>query len=385
VTRLISYILLCFVLASCGQNKASNSTSKTLSSNNPNAADSIFRPLSEAEIKRYNAAIEDYYDKKLVSTGFNGSILVAKNGEILFEDYKGLYNFKTKEPLNEHSTFHLASISKTFTGMTILKLWEENRISLNDTLQKFFPKLPYPGITIQMLLDHRSGLPNYLYFMDSIWNKKQKATNWDVVNFMIEHKPKADAMPNRVYHYCNTNYMLLALIIEQITTQQFPQYMKDSVFTPLGLKDTYVFCISDTAKYIPSYSVTRPFPMDHLDCTYGDKNVYSTVRDLYQWDKVLYENTFLKKSTLDIAFTPYSNEKKSMHNYGLGWHLFFNNGDTIIYHNGKWHGCNTVFTRLVKDTATIIVLGNKINRNIYHAKEMESIFNGRIDTAKLEE
>lgn len=385
MTRLISYILLCFVLASCGQNKASNSTSKTLSSNNPNAADSIFRPLSEAEIKRYNAAIEDYYDKKLVSTGFNGSILVAKNGEILFEDYKGLYNFKTKEPLNEHSTFHLASISKTFTGMTILKLWEENRISLNDTLQKFFPKLPYPGITIQMLLDHRSGLPNYLYFMDSIWNKKQKATNWDVVNFMIEHKPKADAMPNRVYHYCNTNYMLLALIIEQITTQQFPQYMKDSVFTPLGLKDTYVFCISDTAKYIPSYSVTRPFPMDHLDCTYGDKNVYSTVRDLYQWDKVLYENTFLKKSTLDIAFTPYSNEKKSMHNYGLGWHLFFNNGDTIIYHNGKWHGCNTVFTRLVKDTATIIVLGNKINRNIYHAKEMESIFNGRIDTAKLEE
>lgn len=320
-----------------------------------------------------------------MSTGFNGSILVAKNGEILFEDYKGLYNFKTKEPLNEHSTFHLASISKTFTGMTILKLWEENRISLNDTLQKFFPKLPYPGITIQMLLDHRSGLPNYLYFMDSIWNKKQKATNWDVVNFMIEHKPKADAMPNRVYHYCNTNYMLLALIIEQITTQQFPQYMKDSVFTPLGLKDTYVFCISDTAKYIPSYSVTRPFPMDHLDCTYGDKNVYSTVRDLYQWDKVLYENTFLKKSTLDIAFTPYSNEKKSMHNYGLGWHLFFNNGDTIIYHNGKWHGCNTVFTRLVKDTATIIVLGNKINRNIYHAKEMESIFNGRIDTAKLEE
>ena len=95
--------------------------------------------------------------------------------------------------------------------------------------------------------------------------------------------------------------------------------------------------------------------------------------------------SLLKKSTLDIAFTPYSNEKKSMHNYGLGWHLFFNNGDTIIYHNGKWHGCNTVFTRLVKDTATIIVLGNKINRNIYHAKEMESIFNGRIDTAKLEE
>jgi hypothetical protein len=125
--------------------------------------------------------------------------------------------------------------------------------------------------------------------------------------------------------------------------------------------------------------------MDHLDCTYGDKNIYSTVRDLFLWDKALYEHTFLKASTLDMAFTPQSNERRSMHNYGLAWHLYFNKGDTVVYHNGKWHGSNTVFTRLVQNTATIIVLGNKSNNNIYRTKDMSYIFTGRIDTIKLEQ
>lgn len=380
--RILPLILFCFIVSDCSESSGSNKTPAPKKVNN---SDFAFRSLSEGEKNLYTEEIRNFYNAKYASRGFNGSILVAKNGEILFEDYRGIYNFQTKEPITEHTPFHLASISKTFTAMTILKLWEQHRIALDDTLQKFFPKLPYRGITVKMLLDHRSGLPNYLYFMDTGWDKKKKATNWDVVNFMIEHQPRPMALPDRGYHYCNTNYVLLALIIEIITSQSFPQYMKDSVFAPLGLKDTYVFSIADTAKYIPTYSVRRPFPMDHLDCTYGDKNVYSTVRDLYMWDKALYEHTFLQKSTLDMAFTPYSNEHKTMHNYGLGWHLYFNTGDTIVYHNGKWHGTNTAFTRLVQDTATIIMLGNKLNNTIYHCREMGCIFTGRDDKNALEE
>ncbi|MBG9378652.1 beta-lactamase family protein [Panacibacter sp. DH6] len=377
------YILLFFLVAfGCGQ--SSDNKSKLTSASN-DITDSLYRPLTAAEVKRYGSAVEHFYNKRLVATGFNGSFLVAKNGEILYEDYKGFYDFKTKQPVDEHSAFHLASISKTFTAMTVLKLWEESRLNLDDSLQKFFPQLPYHGVTVKMLLNHRSGLPNYLYFMDSAWDKKRKATNWDVVNYMIAHKPLADAMPDRVYHYCNTNFVLLALIVEIVTNKPFPTYMKDSVFTPLGLKDTYVFSSADTARYNPTYSVTKPFMMDHLDCTYGDKNVYSTARDLLTWDKVLFENKFVRKSTAEMAYEPYSFEKRTMHNYGLGWHLYFNNGDTIIYHNGKWHGSNTVFTRLVQDTAVLIVLGNKLNRNIYTAKDMQGIFTGKTDTGTLEE
>ena len=86
-----------------------------------------------------------------------------------------------------------------------------------------------------------------------------------------------------------------------------------------------------------------------------------------------------------MAFTPLSNEVQSMHNYGLGWRLFIKDQDTVIYHNGKWHGTNTAFIRLVQDTATIIVLGNKENRNIYGAKEMQGIFNGQYEMEKLDE
>jgi len=390
VQNLLFVFILVFVATGCGQSPANPkgnlvNAAKKDSAGILNEPDYTFSPLPPPVADAYRLAVQDYYDKHLSHSGFNGAILVAKNGEIVFEDYRGYINFKTREPITPNTPFHLASISKTFTGMTILKLWEQGRLSLDDDLLKYFPKLPYHGVTIKMLLSHRSGLPNYLNFMDSFWNKKQKATNQDVVNYMAVHKPKIEYLPGKSYHYNNTNFMLLALVIEQVTHQLYPQYMKDSVFTPLGLKDTYVFTCKDTVNYIPTYVGNWPYPMDHLDCTYGDKNVYSTVRDLFVWDKALYQHTFLKASTLDMAFTPQSNEHRSMHNYGLGWHLYFNNGDTVVYHNGKWHGENNNFTRLIDHTATIIILGNKQNGNIFAAKNMATIFSGKIDTTKFEE
>lgn len=344
-----------------------------------------FNALNVQQAAAYSNAVDEFYNKRLVKTGFNGAILVAKDGQILFEKYKGYSNFIAKDTLTQHTPFHIASTSKTFTGMAVLRLWEEGKLSLEDTLQKYFPQLPYRGITIRMLLSHRSGLPNYLYFMDSIWDKHKEMTNADVVNALIQHRPQIQNLPDKRFQYCNTNFVLLALIIEKITAQPFPDYMKKNLFEPLGMHDTYIFSIKDTASYNPTWSVSKPFEMDAYDCTYGDKNVYSTVRDLFLWDKSLYEHTYIRKSTLDMAYTPLSNEVRSMHNYGLAWRLFIKDGDTVIYHNGKWHGTNTSFIRLTQDTATIIVLGNKENRSIYQAKEMEGIFSGRYEMDKLDE
>ncbi len=382
VLFLISFCAFVFGVICC----SSKAEKKSAKSPKPApVADFAFRKLTPEELDRYGNEAKFYYETHLKRSGFNGAILVAKNGEVVFEDYTGYANFKTKDSINANTPFHLASVSKTFTGTEVLRLWQQGRLSLNDTLQQYFPQLPYHGITIRMLLSHRSGLPNYLYFMDKDWDKRKKATNEDVLNFMIAHQPPIEASPNRVFHYCNTNFMLLALIVERVTHQPFPQFMKDSVFAPLGMNSTYIFSIADTLNYVPTMMGNRPYEMDHLDCTYGDKNVYSTCRDLLQWDKALYQHTFVSKTALDSAFTPQSHERKSMHNYGLGWRLFNNGIDSIIYHNGKWHGSNTVFTRLVQDTATIIVLGNKFNRNIYDSKNMSVIFTGVKDTAKLSE
>ena len=349
------------------------------------AGDFTFRQLTPEEVSRYGNEARFYYETHLKKTGFNGAILVAKNGRIVFEDYTGYADFKTKDSITINTPFHLASISKTFTGTEVMRLWEQGRLSLEDSLQLYFPQLPYHGVTIRMLLSHRSGLPNYLNFMEKGWNKKQKATNEDVLNFMITNHPNPEASPGKVFHYCNTNFMLLALVVEKIVHKPFPQFMKDSVFTPLGMNSTYIFSIADTSSYRPTMVGNRPYLMDYLDCTYGDKNVYTTPRDLLQWDKALYQHTFVTKPTLDTAFTPQSHERNSMHNYGLGWRLFSNGLDSFVYHNGKWHGSNTVFTRLIQDTATIIVLGNKFNREIYESKDMSVIFTGIKDTADLKE
>ena len=362
-----------------------------------------FKNISQAKKEKYAEAIQPLYQKMLLSKGFNGSLLMAKDGEIVFEAYHGIYDSKTKEDITPTSAFHLASISKTFTGMTVLKLWEQGRISLEDSVQKYFPQFPYHNITIRELLSHQSGLPKYEYFMDgsktetyytknkkgklvkrtrSVKNKeipeiKGPITNEVMLQFMIDHKPALQFAPNRMFNYCNTNFAILALIVEKITHIPFPKYMVDSVFTPIGMKNSYIFSTDKAADYVPSYNHNRsPFKLEKFDFIYGDKNVYSTVRDLLLWDRALYAGTFVKKSTVEMAVHPQSYERKKGHYYGLGWHLQItdNHLDTVIYHNGWWHGNNTVFTRLVSDTATLIILGNKFNPSIYKARQMINVF-----------
>ena len=378
----------------------------------PAEKDSVtsFTPIPSANKAIYAAEIEKQYQLLLANKGFNGSILVAKNGEILFEDYKGYSNFKTKTPITPNTPFHLASVSKTFTGMAILRLREQGKLNLDDLITDFFPGFPYPGITIQLLLNHRSGLNNYVYFMvdrkvetyrvktkKGRWVRRKRVikmpplkpgllTNQDMLDYMIQHKPAPLFAPDRAFRYSNTNYALLALIIEKVTGISYPVYLKDSLFTPLGMSDSYVFSIADTAHYLPSYKNNNvPYGIEKLDCIYGDKNVYSTVRDLFLWDKALHENTYVNQVSQTLAYQPYSFETTSFHNYGLGWRILNSPTEEIVYHNGWWHGNNTVFTRYIKDSATIIVLGNRYNRHIYQAKKLSAAFTGRVDSTELEE
>ena len=334
--------------------------------------------ISPEDFVRFHDGVKEYYENKLVKGGFNGGILVAKNGRVIFEDYHGYANFKTKDSLTKHSAFHLASVSKTFTAMAILKLAERKQLSLQDSLQKFFPALPYPGITVKDLLNHRSGLPNYTHFMENMgWDKKQYCSNEDVVDFLIEKKPVGTGRPNTHFSYCNTNYVLLALIIEKVSKMTYANFLQQNFFTPLHMNDTYVFSmVRDSASAMPSYDARgRIEPYTFLDTNYGDKNIYSTPSDLLKWDQALYTNKLFSKETFEEAFTPYSNEKPGIRNYGLGWRMnVYPDGRKVVYHNGWWHGNNTVFIRMIQDSVTIIVLGNKFNPRIYKSKDIADVF-----------
>lgn len=377
------FVVLFFFVSSCG------STSVKVKAD-PKDSTGYVAPvpgkIPEAELARYRNEVQDFYEKRLLRTGFNGAILVAKNGEVIFEDYHGYYNLRKKDSLTKHSAFHLASVSKTFTGMATLKLAQMGKLSLDDDIKKFFPNLPYDNIRVKDLLDHRSGLPNYLYFMEQLgWDKKQHCSNLDVLDYLIKFKPAA-TKPNTHFTYCNTNYALLGLIIEKASGESYADFLQEQFFTPLHMNDTYVYNIKDSATAMPSYDYRgRPEAFTFLDCGIGDKNVYSTPEDLLKWDQAMYTNQIFSKETLEKAFTPYSNEKPGIRNYGYGWRMnVYPDGKKVIYHNGWWHGNNAVFIRMIQDTATIIVLGNKYNSNIYKAKEMESIFNGNVDTTEEE-
>jgi len=300
-------------------------------------------------------------------------VLVAKDGAIIYERYSGLVDLRKNDSVTASTPFHVASTGKPFTAMAILRMAQENKLSLDDSLSKFFPGLPYPGITVNMLLSHRSGLPNYVYFVpNSDWDKNKKATNNDVLNMLYTEQPPRSYPPGKRFSYSNTNYVLLALIIEKISGEKFPEYMKKNIFDPLEMRNTFVFTPGDSDRATPSFNYNRSYyPNDFLDETYGDKNVYTTPRDLLKFDQALYTEQFLNRAMLDSAFTPYSNERRSIHNYGLGWHLLMlPNGKKVIYHNGRWHGFNAAFARLTDEKATIIILGNKFSKNIYNTARL---------------
>jgi CubicO group peptidase (beta-lactamase class C family) len=325
--------------------------------------------LPREEFRHYLRALSSYFDSMLLNRGFNGGILVAKNGGIIYEKYQGKADLRKTDPMNDSSSLHIASTSKTFTGIATLRLVQEGKLSLDDSLNKFFPGLPYPGITIKMLLNHRSGLPNYVYFIPNskIWDKKKNVTNEDMLNLLYTEKPNKSFAAGKRFSYSNTNYVLLAMIIEQLTGKSFPQYMQEKYFGPLQMRHTYVFTPADSARSLPSFNYNGSFwENDFLEYTYGDKNIYSTPRDLLKWDQALYTDQLIGKELLDSAFKPYSNERPSIHNYGLGFRMLnMPNGKKVIYHFGRWHGFNAAFSRLTDEKATIIILGNKFTRGVY--------------------
>ena len=336
-------------------------------------------PLSDAEMLQLYNGCKEWYDHALKSSGFNGGIVVAKKGNIVFEGYNGNAHLNRHDAIDSITSFHIASVSKTFTAMSVLKLWQDGKLNIDDEYSKYFPTFNYPGVTIRSLLSHRSGLPNYLYFMETLgWDKKTLIKNQDVLDYLITRKAELTniATPNTHFTYCNTNYALLALLVEKISGTNFPNYLQQTFFIPLQMKHTFLFNSLDTSKVNPSYDWRgRLIPLNFLDGVYGDKNIYTTPRDLLKWDRALTGGKIFTPQTLEQAYAPYSNEKRGVKNYGLGWRMnIFPNGKKTIYHNGWWHGSNAAFLRLLPDSVTIIIIGNKYNRNIYHAKELANLF-----------
>jgi CubicO group peptidase (beta-lactamase class C family) len=338
-----------------------------------------FNPVSEEFKTQKQQKIEAFYRKNIGLADFSGALLVAKNGKILFEDYKGYENFAEKKPINAQSALHLASVSKVLTATLILKLVQENKIALDEKVQTYLPDFPYTQTSVRTLLNHRSGLPHYSRFSEYFkkWNSRKVLTNEDVLQYLKKHKFPLLSKDNRNFNYCNTNYAILALIAEKVTTQSFPEAMKSYVFEPLGMNDSFVIDFETQKKQVSQSYKTNyvNHGWDQFDAIYGDKNIYASLRDMVKFDLATYSETFLRKDLLEEALKGYSYEKRGFNNYGLGYRMKeFDNGETMHYHNGWWHGNTSSYITMKKDTVVIIALSNKYTQKTYRAMRLTALF-----------
>ena len=335
--------------------------------------------LSADFIKDKKYGVERYFEKTWSEKNDNVAFLVAKNGQIIYENYMGYADKNKGEMIAKETPLHIASVSKVLTSTAILMLIDAKKITLDQKVTTLIPNFPYPEVTIQTLLNHRSGMKNYAYFTyeNGNWDKKQTLTNEDIVKVMVDRQIPLESKTDTRFSYCNTNYAMLALIIEKITGLTYPEAMKEMIFTPLGMTHTFVFDITkDRGNVAPSYKGNNvEIGVDYLDGIYGDKNIYSTPRDLLKFDKARYAPFFLNAELLKKVYKGYSYESKGQRNYGLGVRMMeFDKGEPFFYHNGWWHGNTSCFITLRKEKVSIIVLSNKFTKKTYQTKKLASLF-----------
>ncbi len=317
---------------------------------------------------------------------FNGSILVAKAGKIIYNKSLGFSNKVTKNPLTDSSMYQLASVSKVITATAVLILHEREMLDINKPFQFYFPDFPYEGVLVKQLLSHRSGLPNYIYTLyKEIYQPNYRMDNTDMYNYFISKNTKRYLKPNYRFNYCNTNYALLGLLIEKISGKSYSQFLRDELFTPLGMKNTSTIWDIDLngPKTTKPYDTRwRPVAFDASDYVLGDKSIYSTSYDLFLFSEALYQNKIIKAETQQMAYTAFSKDVK-LTNYGYGWRMknFKDPDKKEVYHNGWWHGYRSAFHRRLKDTLTVVILSNQLNHSAYHTQKVYEI----IDSTKEKE
>jgi CubicO group peptidase (beta-lactamase class C family) len=377
--NILQILMLLLVLSSCKQKNTTKLITELKKPLSTVLDIQVGPKLSKSYTISKRNSIAHYYDSSWPKKSANGSFLVAKNGQILFEKYEGLANYKEKTKITSNTAIHIASVSKVITATAILKLVSAKKLSLNEKANTILKEFPYPDVTIKTLLNHRTGIRNYAYFTEEkgVWDRHKILTNQDILTIIATKDIKLEFKTNTRFSYCNTNYAMLALIIEKVTGLAYKDAMKELIFKPLGMTDTYVFDYEkDKSTATPSYK--RNFTkvtLNYLDAIYGDKNVYSTPRDLLKFDNGRNSTKFLSPKLLKEAYIPYSNEYKGTKNYGLGMRMInWPTGKNFYYHNGWWHGNTASYVTLPEEKVTIIALSNKYDKRVYKVRKLAVLF-----------
>jgi CubicO group peptidase (beta-lactamase class C family) len=307
---------------------------------------------------------------------FNGCIMVTEGDEILYKSSQGFSDFENKTTLNDSSVFLLASCTKQFTAVAILQLKEKGKLKLDDKVQSYLPQFPYQEITIEHLLTHTAGLPDYFQLLEKYWDKTKFATNADVLDLLDEHKPKLFFDVNEQFSYSNTGYVILSLLIEKISGQTYAEHLKQNIFDPLKMQNTYVYHRRAQEDTLQNYAKGYEYSMEHnkymlpdslktyqyttyMDKITGDDGVSSSIYDLKIWNEALQKHLLINERSTELAYTNHKLNNGTETGYGYGFMLRKGDGiEDVIYHTGGWPGYSTMILRFVDRDKSIVVLSN---------------------------
>lgn len=332
--------------------------------------DSVRQKMREVKKEKLDLIISRLHKKDI----FNGVVLVIEKGNVLLKKSYGYADFRNQTKLTENSAFRICSITKQFTTTALLTLFEKGKCKLDDKVQAYLTQFPFENITIRHLLTHTSGLPDYI---DAFYNTQGQistyANNQNVISWVLNDTLKTKFVAGTNWDYSNTNYVLLAELIKNISGKPFAQYVEETILKPLEMTNTV----------IPDYFADKPIPNrvigfsndketladeSFLDKIQGDGGMYASLNDLEKWDKALYTEKIIKQTTLDLALKPVELSDGSNYNYGFGWHIK-PDGKTF-FHLGSWLGFRSAILRIPQDQNTIIVLSNNTSPKFDEIVEM---------------
>lgn len=354
--------------------------------------------LLAAAIQAQNRDItlKAYFDSISVHHLYDGNIVLAENGHKVYAFSGGYANYATGQRNTIASRFNLASISKVFTATAILQLKDKKQLRLGDPVAHYLPAFPFPGVTIRHLLTHTSGLPDLELYEETVKQYPDSViTNAAVLPLLRQWNKGLYFTPGDQFRYCNTNFTLLALIVERITGSTFPVYLKKYIFKPAGMTNTYV-AVYGSSNFQDSLRVKQQVKPAFYDSVYtdavqvtryryseynnqasiGPSNVITTVDDMIKFDNAYFSGKLLKQSTIEEAITPlklnngkvYTEHMDTMlgegtGQYGLGWDIFIQPGyGKGVGHGGFKFGLATFYYHQLERKQVIIAYTNGNSR-----------------------
>ncbi len=335
----------------------------------------VLSQAASAQPQDQSVDIDQIFQKFYEYTAFQGTVLVADRGEVVYQRAFGQANREWSVPNTLDTRFNIASLSKQFTAVLILRLVNEGRLDLEGTISDYLPEYRSDvgrRITLHHLLTHQSGIPNYTS-LPYVWSDSltQRYSTEDLIRRFGSLDPEFE--PGAHYRYSNTGYLLLAAIAERVAGESFNVLLTQQVLTPLGLRQTGVDDRSTLVEkrafgYEKTTQGFRPVAGMYMKNLLGAGNLYSTAEDLFRWDQAWYTTTLLSEKAIKTLVKSYTETNAtwippyaSTYGYGVGLTeipLTKKKSVPMVFHSGHIKGFSSFYARFPEDQQAVIMLSN---------------------------